>query len=501
MEPSKPQRKVCNVAPSRPPSSHQANEHITQACDLCCESQPLHSHILPIRTNHPPDRKKLKCDAQKPRCSSCILYNSECTHKAASRKKGAAAKQATARRDAEFQNLEEQLQEALRKVERLEKTSNEVHPVRRDDVEALKKRPHRNLPPYPDAVALVEEYLSTFNTVFPLFDPETILQTLRTWYTSQNPNPNNDPVTYALINVILALAHHTNPKPPGSATTHLNNAQSVLSSVISSPSITLINVQIPLGLALLFWFVNDIPPAMILVATALRLAHTIGLQRRGSAPPRERVQRTRVFWMAYILDRDTSMAARVAPIQGDWEVDVEVPPLTLTENGDSAGFIFSSRGDCSMNFFRARVQLARIQGKVYEYVYSLSAQNTYPQERARNISRVLQALDDWGEEIPLTFRSWALANIPSAEISRYFVILYGVRLGCRALISHASSADSFHVSKWVEDVREYGESTAAGVRLSRNAPVSNGWPTLVCESRDYMNLFESVALKDDFLVS
>lgn len=202
--------------------------------------------------------------------------------------------------------------------------------------------------------------------------------------------------------------------------------------------------------------------------------------------------------MAYVLDRDTSMLARVAPIQRNCEVDLDLPPKELKD--DFAGFIFTTDGLTAMNFFRARVQLARIQGRIYEHVYSLAAQNATSEERARNIASVLQALDDWSAQIPPEFRAMVLTYGGCAGVSRYFCILYGIRLGCRALISHASSRDSFHYSKWVEDVQDYANANTAEQVLTQ-APISKGWQALLEESRDYMALFEMAASGDPFITS
>ena len=48
-------------------------------------------------------------------------------------------------------------------------------------------------------------------------------------------------------------------------------------------------------------------PSFLLVAAAIRLAHSIGLHKRGSGfnlNPVEVEQRKRVFWIAYMLDKE-----------------------------------------------------------------------------------------------------------------------------------------------------------------------------------------------------
>jgi hypothetical protein len=48
-------------------------------------------------------------------------------------------------------------------------------------------------------------------------------------------------------------------------------------------------------------------PSFFMVAAAIRLAHSLGLHKRGSAQgmnPGEIEQRKRVFWIAYMLDKE-----------------------------------------------------------------------------------------------------------------------------------------------------------------------------------------------------
>jgi hypothetical protein len=48
-------------------------------------------------------------------------------------------------------------------------------------------------------------------------------------------------------------------------------------------------------------------PSFFFVAAAIRLSHSIGLHKRGSGfnlNPPEIEQRKRVFWIAYMLDRE-----------------------------------------------------------------------------------------------------------------------------------------------------------------------------------------------------
>ncbi|KAK2781193.1 hypothetical protein FQN53_000737 [Emmonsiellopsis sp. PD_33] len=485
-----PQRKVTH--PSETPTTH------INACDLCYH-------------------KKIKCDGQAPRCSACVVYEADCTYKAASRKTPSRKQTAAQRqlREGALQSridiLEGQLRTVLEKVERLERVQS-LSTSEQDAAASLPQTvsedagqnqnvlnlPFLELPPYQDVLPFFEHYLATFNAVLPLFCPGTLMETVRSWY--QNPH-SKDPVIWALINVVLALAHHISRPgeltPIGNPATYLNNAQSVLTEVIMRDT-DLVNVQVLLGLVILFWTADDLSPALILIATALRLAHKLGLHTRkrsqhlslGAA-----LQRNRVFWIAYILDRDISLFARQAPIQLDSDIDLDLPPFEAKD--DLTGFVFAADGHAKLNFFRARVELARIQGKVYECVYSASSQNSTSEERARNVAHISSMLDCWTSQIPSEFHTATLLQTDAYGLSRHMCILYSTRLSCRALISFASTWDSFHYSKWIGRWQDYGGKVVAGQAVS-HAPVPQGWQTLVDECREYMRLHATVSLKDTF---
>ncbi|XXG94704.1 DNA-directed RNA polymerase I subunit RPA2 [Hypoxylon texense] len=467
---------------------------------------------------HPPQRKviyhprrKIKCDGQKPRCTTCVVHESDCTYSAASRKTPSRKQVAIQRqrRECDLQSrvetLEHQLGAVLEKVEKLERREDVSSPPTQAHSEGASRMTNQasglpDLPSFQEVLPVVERYLATFNSIFPLFHPATLLQTVKSWY--QNPH-SRDPITWAVINVVLAVAHHTSSPgdwpPIGNTATYLNNVQSVLTEVIMRQT-DLANVQVLLGLSVLFWSAEDSGPALILIGTALRLAHSLGLHTRKSSKHYSHtmaMQRNRVFWMAYILDRDISLQTKLAPVQLDSDIDLDLPPSEADD--DLAGFIFAADGHTKVNYFRARIELARIQGMVYDCVYSVSAQNLSSEERAQNATRILRSLDEWSSQIPPGFHAATLSQSSYPELSRYFCILYSTRLSCRALLSFGSASDSFHYSDWMQRLQEYGGEVATGQVVS-HAPVPQGWQTLAEASREYIKLFETVTCMDTFFM-
>ncbi|KAI0969004.1 hypothetical protein F4678DRAFT_440622 [Xylaria arbuscula] len=466
-----------------------------KACDLCY-------------------RRRFKCDGQKPRCSHCVIYDSECTHKTAARK-AAPKKRASNTRESALESrirtLEAQLFTTLERLEGIEKSrpsepssgvSSLTFMSAEERIPLSTPNSDHNVMPLDslhDILPVIEWYLATSNSLIPLFDPASLLTSVNDWYYKPH---TRDPTVWAMINVVLALAHHNgySGKKHHSIndTTYIKNAQSVLTDAIANNT-TLMHVQVLIGLAMLFRTANEPTPAVVLIATAVRLTHKLGLDRKCTQQydSAMRVQRDRVFWIAYILDRSISSQTKISPVQLDSDIQIDLPPLQPVGD-DLGGFVVTDDRYSKFNFLRASVQMARIQGLVYKFVYSGSAQSLNTTERARNILHIHRELDLWTTQIPLDFHPTALIQSEDIELSRQFCMLYSARLSCRAIISYGSLRDSFHYSKWVESLQGYAEKVAGG-EVVTSITDQRGWGALVDESRDYLKLFMKFRSKDAIL--
>ena len=140
----------------------------------------------------------------------------------------------------------------------------------------------------------------------------------------------------------------------------------------------------------------------------MRLAHKLGLHSRASSAHLDAVlarQRARVFWLAYILDKDLSMRSKQPSIQLDDDIDLDLPSPKFAaaderQMGDDddavgigAGIITTADGAAKMNYFVTRIQLAVVEGGVYDYLYSTRSQKRSPEERSRALESVASALE------------------------------------------------------------------------------------------------------------
>jgi hypothetical protein len=159
---------------------------------------------------------------------------------------------------------------------------------------------------------VVDHYFRVFNPVLPIFDQKEFMLLLTGWY---NHTIKRDRVIWAAILMVCAmglrapvpgdrLMADTNEKM-GWSTFCMRNAQSIMADLMAREE-DLLGVQVLIALVLQFHNSSDSRPASVLVGTAVRLGHRMQLHSRSSTQnfsPDEVLQRNRVFWIAYLLDK------------------------------------------------------------------------------------------------------------------------------------------------------------------------------------------------------
>ncbi|KLO79066.1 transcriptional activator Mut3p [Fusarium fujikuroi] len=452
-------------------------------------------------------RKRIRCDGQKPRCSHCVLYKSDCTFQATSRK-AAIRKQpnrTAAALQSQVQSLETSLDEAQQRIKELEERLTQKSSLQ-NPLQSLQPQLGEydvsysgrasldlglELPPQHEALSGVNKFLATFNTILPLFHPQRLLSRVNSWY--ERPH-QRDTSTWAAINVVLSLAYRHIPdeeKPPNYSTLHfMNKAQSVLNDIMLGDS-SLLDVQTIVGMVVLLQATSDLKPASALIPIALRLAHGLQLHSRSNSDhlsASETLERDRVFWIAYILDRDISMRTKLPPIQSQNDVSIDWPSATPT---DGAGMLYTADNSSSFNFFLSRVQLAHIQGEVYEAMLSKSPTASDAYVRFDNVTRIHQMLDDWLARIPSEFSPSAITQSGNANLQRAFGVLYSSHLTCRSVVCKAHAMEA----QWIPSLQDFGRKAVEQEAVTApRLPV--GWHKLVHESREYIELFIAINRKD-----
>jgi hypothetical protein len=231
------------------------------------------------------------------------------------------------------------------------------------------------LPPPELGTALLSEFLVDFNTAYPLFRPQIIVDHLRICYAGST---DGTAVAWVSAYIVFGLAYglRAMSAAPGKhdkdlAKYYLARTYNSLNSLLLSPP-SLGLVQCLIGVALLVQSTpcgRSVPDAHFL-STSLRIAQTLAYHEDGTeigGADRDIEQERRVFWLGFINDTSTSMLSNAPTTQRREDI---VAPTPEENPADSLGAVVAAEGHWKVNIFQLRVCLALLQAEAIEQVFS-----------------------------------------------------------------------------------------------------------------------------------
>lgn len=312
------------------------------------------------------------------------------------------------------------------------------------------RRVFKQLPPKPEALSLLKDYFENFNCMFPLFHEPTFMHLVDKHY-SRDPYEGSG--WWASLNVALAIAHRlrvmSNLVPQEEdqkAWGYLKNALAVQTE-LTMRNTDLLSVQALLGMALFLQGTPNPQPSFFFVAAAIRLSHSIGLHKRGSGfnlNPSEIEQRKRVFWIAYMLDRDICLRSGRPPIQDDDDMNVDLPS---EDPPDNIGNIPLADGKGKVNLFRLLCTFACIESKVYKQLYSVKASKQSDGELLNTIGELDRELEAWKDGIPIDFRPEHEIKASHTPLILHVVVLHFAYYNCLTTIHRMSVHHGYWTSR------------------------------------------------------
>jgi hypothetical protein len=315
------------------------------------------------------------------------------------------------------------------------------------------RRVFKPLPPKDEALSLFKDFFENFNCMFPLYHEPTFMHLVEKQY-SRDPYEGSG--WWASINVVLALAYRirvmSNVVPQEDdqkAWLYLKNAMGVLTE-LTLRNTDLLSVQALLGMAMFLCGTPNPQPSFFLISAAIRQSHSIGLHKRGSAfnlNPIEAEQRKRVFWIAYMLDKDTCLRSGRPPAQDDDDMNVDLPS---NDPPDNIGNIPLADGS-KVNLFRLMCEFAQISSKVYRRLYSVQASRQTDGELLNTIGELDKELEVWKDSIPLDFRPEHEIKTSHAPLILHIVVLHFSYYNCLTTIHRMS----VHHGYWTSRLSEY----------------------------------------------
>ncbi|KAE9374707.1 hypothetical protein N431DRAFT_464939 [Stipitochalara longipes BDJ] len=319
----------------------------------------------------------------------------------------------------------------------------------------LFRRPiFQQLPPKAECVSLLKDFFENFNCMFPLFHQPTFMHLVDRQY-SRDPYEGSG--WWASLNVTLAIAHRLRvmsnlvPKDEDEkAWGYLKNAIGVFTE-LTLRNTDLLSVQALLGMAMFLQGTPNPQPSFFLVAAAIRSSHSIGLHKKGSGfnlNPVEIEQRKRVFWIAYMLDKDICLRSGRPPAQDDDDMNVELPSA---DPEDNIGNIPLADGKGKVNLFRLMCEFATIESKVYKQLYSTKASKQSDGELLNTIGELDHLLEEWKDSIPVDFRPEHEIKASHTPLILHIVVLHFSYYNCLTTIHRMS----VHHGYWTSRLSNY----------------------------------------------
>ncbi|KAI0968433.1 fungal-specific transcription factor domain-containing protein [Xylaria arbuscula] len=352
------------------------------------------------------------------------------------------------------------------------------------------------LPPLSQLLPVVDNYFNNYNRFIPLFDRTSFERMILDWHSS---TAKQTLVAWAAVNIVQAISYRLLddlPLDDPRLSECIHNVRSVTTELMAWNK-NLLGLQVLLGMVIIFQGTTDPQLATVLIAAAIRLAQGMGLPSRrdlDGLSSAELSQRTLVFWIAYILDRDLALRSKAAYTQFDAETDLELPGL---DDKDHLGILTSSIGGISINYMRKRVELAHIQGKVHDILYSRRSHYLTQDQRLNNISRVEKMLVEWRNKLPAELlRSGGLLECFSGTPAFLMMDMYNRHLECLFRIHSIFSFDDSWMRRthcyFLPTVIELGEDEVDGELVNLGlSPLPEAWADCVENCRLCLELATS----------
>lgn len=313
------------------------------------------------------------------------------------------------------------------------------------------------LPGRQECYALLRDYFENFNCMFPLFHEPTFMHLVDKHYSLE---PYEGSGWWASLNVALAIGHRlrvmsnvVGQEEDEVAWAYLKNAMAVMTELTMRAN-DLLSVQALLGMAMFLQGTPNPQPSFFLVSAAIRLAHSIGLHKRGSGfnlNEVENEQRKRVFWIAYLLDKDICLRSGRPPAQDDDDMNVELPSENPPDNVGSVPLAEEIDGKTTMNLFRLMCQFAQIQSRVYKQLYSVKASRQSDGELLNTIGELDSELEEWKDSIPIDFRPEHEIKAAHTPLILHVVVLHFAYYNCLTTIHRMS----VHHGYWTSRLSDY----------------------------------------------
>lgn len=262
------------------------------------------------------------------------------------------------------------------------------------------------LPPPDEGYTLVSEYLHDFNSIIPLFHPETIYKHVLACYSGEADETQR--LYWVLAYVSLGIGHRlramslfATPEDTSNGDFYLNKCLDVLPDLLlQEPSLQL--VQGLLGVSVLLQTSYRSRRAALFVTTAMQMAQDLGYNEVISDQEESLngKQGFYVFWIAFLMDTGMSLRASRPTTQRLADIGV---PLPNAHSSDWWALDTSSNHTTiwKVNILTLHASLGLVQAEISDDLFSVNARRRSTSLTASTYTNLVSKLEAWRSANPL----------------------------------------------------------------------------------------------------
>ncbi|KAK1067410.1 hypothetical protein LTR12_007183 [Friedmanniomyces endolithicus] len=274
------------------------------------------------------------------------------------------------------------------------------------------------LPPADVAYALLMEFLSDFNSKIPLIAPQHIYAHMRHCYSSGDAPRLSWMLTYLTLGIahrLRAMSLFSGPDDMKQADWYLNQSLVKLPSLLmQEPSLEL--VQALLAVSVLLQTSSRSRRAALFVSNAMHMLQALGYHD-GQTLERNVLRRKEqqyVFWIAFEMETDMSLATMRQSAQRRSEIAVPLPNDHDTDWWAATSATVATEPGGRFNPFALNTSLALIQAEALETLFSVQSRSYPTSVLQANLKVILLHLQVWRRK----------SVVFSAEVQELYMSMY-----------------------------------------------------------------------------
>jgi hypothetical protein len=248
---------------------------------------------------------------------------------------------------------------------------------------------------------VIFKYFDIENHVFPVFSFAAFHSRLRAYHAERTTE--EDPAWLACLQgVLAACGSHLQLAEAdfneATAKKHLHLALSHSSQImLLPPTIRGVQALVCIIACSRHPVFSDIQSTNLL-AVAIRMSFTLDLHRLDEVmgiTSDDRLERIRLFWCLYILDKEMALELDAPPLIDDENIRLLEPRLI---SDDQLGLVASVDHNAQLNLFTARQRLAQIASKIWKGLHTFKAQHQPKMGQLEMTMELNEELARWKRE-------------------------------------------------------------------------------------------------------